>query len=553
MKKTIKTCIMVLLCISIVLTGCSCTGGKGGDSDYDYTGETPETSEDQTEQKRSYSVSASNDYAIEVGMSILEAGGNAVDAAVAMGYVLGVVEPLTSGLGGSGGMLIYDSNTGAAVFYDYRAAAGTYNGGDKVAIPGFVLGMEKINADYGTIPIRDLIEPAIYYAEKGFRINSWISSEYVSNYYLVSQYPEYLADDGSLVGVDDVMYMPALAQTLRDIQEQGSSVFYNGYIASDIAAKSSLSVNDLKSYEVIKRDALVADYYGYKIFSANAPLSGLTLLQMLKLSEKIGMADPSEDVYRYLNQFKDIAALAQSDRAQHVADPEFVEEDCQQYLSDQYISNLARSAGYNVADVNGTVEYLDVQEMAERALDIDGESMETTSYSVADSNGLYVTVTNTLSDLFGSRIYVDGFWLNNTNSNFSSQVNSFAPGKRSRTFTAPTIVVGPDGLTFAIGTPGGNKIPGILFLTIERIIKENCPYQEAVDRLRYLYVNGELYIEFDDTGSSELSQYSYNGYGIYVASGTYWGSISLAGYSPTEGAFATYDFRRGATYAGVHN
>jgi len=227
MKKTIKTCIMVLLCISIVLTGCSCAGGKGGDSDYDYTGETPETSEDQTEQKRNYSVSASNDYVTAVGMSILEAGGNAVDAAVAMGYVLGVVEPFTSGLGGSGGMLIYDSNTGKAVFYDYRAAAGTYNGGDKVAIPGFVLGMEKINADYGTIPIRDLIEPAIYYAEKGFRINSWISSEYVSNYYLVSQYPEYLADDGSLVGVDDVMYMPALAQTLRDIQEQGSSVFYN--------------------------------------------------------------------------------------------------------------------------------------------------------------------------------------------------------------------------------------------------------------------------------------------------------------------------------------
>lgn len=541
-KKHFIRILVGILCIAAIALLCIFRGAGEERREHQYNfidkDATPETNAPSTNPNSDwqptpgYAVSSSNDDATRTGMEVLANGGNAVDAAIAMSYVLGVVEPFSNGLGGSGGMMVYNSRTGEVAFYDYRACSGASFGGDAVAVPGFVAGTYDLHEEYGTIAMEDLIAPAIDYAENGFKVTNFLSSMAYGHSYLLYQHGEYLRNDGSVVQTGDTMYQPILAETLKLLQKEGPSVFYQGSIADDIIRSSSLTKEDLETYEVHKREALSCEYQGYTIYSANAPLSGLMLLQMMALSEKIDMHDRDTETDKFIEDLQTITRVAKSSRYRYVGDPILSKIDCQDYLTDEGLEKC----------FNNVVSYEE-----------DAECTETTSFSVVDENGLVVTATNTLSDMFGSGIYVDGFWLNDTNSNFSAfGVNSFEPHKRSRTFTTPTIVVGNDGFVMAVGTPGGNKICGILFLVLSDILKNGEDYQTAVNKPRYVFLGEDFYAEIDDNGESIMNKTQATRPVIFVQKGYSWGSVALAGKSK-DGAFSAFDTRRGATYAGVYN
>ena len=499
--------------------------------------DTSETSETEESANRSYSVSTSSDIATEIGMQVLAAGGNAVDAAIAVAYTLAVVEPYGSGLGGSGGLLVYDRNTQECVFYDYRACAGsTDNSYDSVAVPGFVAGMEACYEDYGSLSMEDLLEPAIYYAENGFTVNEQLSYRLSIAKDYLSDYSWFYNDDGSYLTTGDTLYQTELAEVLRAIQSEGAEVFYSGWIAEDIAAATSLTVEDLEGYQVYRRDALKGSFEGYTVYSANAPLSGATLIQMLEMADVLDIADPAEDPATYLEQLEQITALAYGNRYNTIGDPAFYDLDQETLVSEAYIRELL---GLNYE---------------EDGYDQDYESTETTSFSIADSDGLVVVATNTLTQFWGSRIAVDGIFMNSTNNNFStSGINVYEPGKRSRTYTAPTIVVGEDGYMMAIGTPGGNNIPSRLFTVLVDILKFGEDPQTAVSKMGVLYRNGVLTIEVDENNETWFDTSGISDTIVWKSTGMWWGSISLAGYSDETGAFSAYDTRRGATMSGVYN
>lgn len=290
----------------------------------------------------------------------------------------------------------------------------------------------------------------------------------------------------------------------------------------------------MSGYQVYEYDALSVDYRGYTVYSANAPLSSVTVLQMLKMEELLDPPDPEEDVMGYLTALEKITLTAYSDRYSSLGDPVYSHVDLSENLSANYI--------YGLFDLN------------EDDFNDNDESPETTSFSVVDSNGLVVSATNTLFLFRGCKVMVDGFFLNNTNSNFSNcDINAYEPGKRSRTFTAPTIVTGEDGYILAVGTPGGNNIPSVLFGVLPDVLKYGADPQEAVTKSRVIYRQGVLTVEEDQNVSTWLNTAGVTSSIVWRKTGYWWGSVSLAGYSDEAGAFAAYDYRRGATKAGIYN
>ena len=498
--------------------------------------ETPaETPPEEAAPSMGYSVSTSCDLATDVGMAVLEAGGNAVDAAVAVSYALAVTEPYASGLGGSGGLLLYDQKTGECVFYDYRACAGSVKSSDdKIGVPGFVAGLEAVYLDYGTVPFAELIQPAIDFAEDGFPVSAQMSDRISGEKAILTDCGFLHKEDGSLLTQGDTLRQTQLAQVLREVQTGGAQAFYHGWIAADIAENTSLTEDDLAAYRVYKRDAVQGSFEGYTVYGANAPLSGVTLIQMLELAELIDIADPIASPDSYLADLQQITALAYGIRTTTICDPDFAQIDEQSLVSPSFIRNLLGS-NYDQEDY-----------------DSDYESPETTSFTIIDSDGLVVSATNTLTHYWGTGIAVDGIFMNNTNSNFSSSgLNKYKPGKRSRTFTAPTIIVGEDGSVMAIGTPGGNNIPSRLFCVLLDILKFGMDPQEAVLKPAIMYRNGTLTMEvgvdswFDVSAAEEPIDWK--------SDGAWWGSVSVSGYSEEAGTYAAYDPRRGATKVGVYN
>ncbi len=490
-----------------------------------------------TDAEHGYSVSTPSDLATEVGMSVLEAGGNAADAAIAVGYTLAVVEPYASGLGGSGGLLIYDSNSGDCTFYDYRATAGSAsNASDNIGVPGFVAGLDSLHKDYGSLSLSDVLDPAIYYAENGFTINENLGYRLNYNKDELSKYSWFYDENKNYLETGGLLRQPQLAKVIQAIASDGSDAFYKGWIAEDIVEATSLTMEDLADYQVYKREAIQGTFQGYTVYSANSPLSGVTLVQMLEMADMLDIANPESDPKTYLSQVKQITAAAYGDRYSTIGDPSFYKIDTQNLVSETYVKNLLN------------------QDCEDEGYDKDTESIETTSYSIVDSNGLVVTATNTLTRLWGSRIAVDGVFLNNSNTNFSpSGINAYESGKRSRTYTAPTIITGDNGYLLGIGTPGGNIIPSRLFNVLVDILKFGEDPQEAVSKMGLLYKNGVLTLEVDENNKTWFNTTNVTDQIVWKPTGMWWGTIALAGYSDSDGAFSAYDSRRGATFAGVYN
>ena len=292
-----------------------------------------------------YVVSTSNETATKIGEEVLAKGGNAVDAAIAVSYALGVAQPYASGIGGGGGMLIYDPSSTDYKFYDYKDAApvsATTKQSD-IAVPGFVLGMEKISNDLGTMDISDLIQYSVDLARDGVEVNSDTVKAINSFASLLQNDEDYVKEDGSLLAEGDKLVQSELANTLKTIQEKGSVGFYSGEIGQNIANAAKMQLSDLSAYEVKEEKPVEGDFNGYKVVSAPAPFSGTTLIQMLKIIEKEGETSDLTDTVQYLQALDKATTLAHYSRGKKLADPAFRKVNEQNLVTDEYIQKLIDS------------------------------------------------------------------------------------------------------------------------------------------------------------------------------------------------------------------
>ena len=480
-----------------------------------------------------YAVSSSTKEATAAGMQILKKGGNAIDAAVAVALALGVTEPYSSGLGGSGVMVVYDPAADAAYSLDYYACAGAATANtDFVGVPGMLAGMQEALDRWGTMSMSDVIKPAIKLADKGFPATALFARrlDYSAK---LRQNPAFRS-----VRTGDTVVQKELAETLKLIRDKGISAFYNGKIAEDIAAACSLTTVDLASYHVYSYDALQSKFNGYRIFTTTAPTSGVVTSQMLTTAAMKKIANPRKSPDKYLRTMKLATQLGYKTRRNKLVDPRFYDFNGKNLVSRSYVKKQIEK----LLEADTTL-----------FIQPDPEKYCTTQFAVIDQNGMLACVTNTLSDNWGGYIYVDGFYLNNTLSNFSkSGKNAYEPMKRPRTHFSPVIVVGDDHYCLAIGSPGGDNIPKIVSQVLIDILKFGVDPQTAVDRGRYYFDDdGLLCLEAATNAEPRIEQSKISQRYYFSSSHVIFGCTAVVGYDPEKGIFAVSDQRRDGSDAQI--
>ena len=461
-------------------------------------------------------VTSANVYATQAGLQVLEQGGNAVDAAVAVSYALGVVEPQASGLGGGGFMLVHTAD-GQDSFIDYREVApaaqdaytwldeegnvknnGTANsrGGLAIGVPGEVAGMEYAIENFGSgnVTRQEIMQPAIDLATQGYLVSTYQSQQITDHYAdMTGDYPVlgsyYLREDGLPYQNGDVLRNPDLAKSLTLIAEQGADVFSNGEIADAIMAEIEkyegvMTREDLANYKVNLREPVKSTYRGYEIISCPPPSSGGThLIQILNILENFDIGSMEVNSPEYVHVFSEAFKAAFADRAEYMADTDFVENVPIEGLTNK---DYAKSIADKITDQS---------QVWEKGNPGQYEGNSTTSFSVADKEGNIVTVTQTIECSFGSAVAIPGygFILNDQMHDFSTDpesANCVEGGKHPLSSMSPTVVLNEDGTPFmTLGSPGATRIFPTIVQVVSRVIDSGMTLQDAVNTAR-IYDNG---------------------------------------------------------------
>lgn len=438
----------------------------------------------------------------QVGAEIMSKGGNAVDAAVAMGFALGVCEPFTSGLGG-GGLATIHTAEGENFFIDFREVApaaatldlyvdasgenngNTKEGGLASGVPGEVAGLLYLLEHHGTMSREEVMEPAIRIANEGFTVSAYCANAISDAYEKTQKFPEmskvYLDENGLPWEEGSVITNPDLGKALQLIADQGADVFYKGEIGEAMVATLAkydgvMTMDDLAGYEVHELEPVTGDYRGYTVISSPPPSSGGThLIEILNILENFDMASMEVNSAEYVHLFAETFKLAFADRAKYMADTNFVTVPLGGLTSQDYADKRAQDIDLNVA-------------MEQAAPDDPSpyEHTDTTHFSVADVNGNCVAITKTINYYFGSGVMVDGygFMMNNQMDDFSTDsesVNKIEPGKKPLSSMSPTVVLKPDGSPFLVlGTPGGSRIFSGVAEVISRVIDSKMDLHTAI-------------------------------------------------------------------------
>lgn len=465
-------------------------------------------------------VSSGKYEASQAGLDIIAMGGNAVDAAVAVSFALGVTEPNSSGIGGGGFMTIRSEN-GDIQFLDFRERApaaatpdmwqlndegkviGGQNmiGGKSVGIPGEVAGMWTAFEKYGSgnVTWEQLIEPAIKLAEEGFLVTPTLYNDMSSNYDNMIAYPEfgsiYLNDLDLNYQVGEIFTNPALAKTLRLIAEGGKDAFYTGELAEAMVAETNkyggiFTLADLENYEVMEYEPVSGTYRGYQIYSSPLPSSGGThVVQALNIMENFDIAAMGHNTTETLHVMSEAFKMAFFDRGKYMGDPNYVDVPMTGLLSKDYAAQQAAQIQEGVVN-----EYVEVSPWQY-------EHEDTTHYSVADAAGNMVSVTKTVNGIFGSKVAVGGFMMNNEMGDFSSNAtspNAIAGGKTPLSSMSPTIVLKEDGTPFMVlGSPGATRIITTCTQIISNVIDHGMDMQEAIDAAR-IFNNATSAISYEN-------------------------------------------------------
>ena len=454
-------------------------------------------------------VSSGKYEASKAGLEIIEAGGNAVDAAVATGFALCVVEPNATGIAGGGVMLIRNEK-GELSYIDFRetapAAANKYmwnldskgkviggenkDGGKSVAIPGQVAGLIYAFEKYGSgnVSLEEVITPAINLAQNGFYVTPTLLKDMLSVEEMMEKYPKLksliLNEEGSFYEVGDLYKNKDLANTLKIIAKEGKDGFYTGEIAQSIVESAKnyggiITLDDLSNYEVEELEPIQGTYRGKTIISSPLPSSGGThVIESLNILENFNISNYDLYSSERLHLFSEIFKMVYKDRAKYMGDPKYVDVPEHGLISKAYAKSLA-----DKIDMNLSKEYNDEDPWIY-------EHEDTTHYSVADKDGNMVAVTQTINWTFGSGVVVDdyGFVLNNEISDFSTDVDSpncVEGGKKPLSSMSPTIVLNEDNSPLMVlGSPGGARIIPTVTQVISNVIDYNMDIQDAIDAYR---------------------------------------------------------------------
>jgi gamma-glutamyltranspeptidase / glutathione hydrolase len=468
--------------------------------------------------------------ASRAGVEILKQGGNAVDAAVAVGFMLAVTHPSAGNLGGGGFMMIRMSKTGETVAIDYRemAPAGASRtmyldqdgnttpeastvGYRAIAVPGSVAGLSLALEKYGTMKLPQVMAPAIELARAGLELSHFESESLKNASKLLSRFPETMwlfLRDGNHYSWGETFVQPDLARSLEMIARNGPREFYEGSIAQlivkDMQANGGLiTLDDLKAYRSVVRKPIEGNYRGYRIFSMPPPSSGgIALVEMLNILEAYPLVDYGQGASRTLHLLAEAMKRAFADRAEYLGDPDFVRIPTAGLISKRYAAERRATIDPFLAS--------DASQLGHGKPD--SESEQTTHFSVIDAAGNAVANTYTLNGGYGSGVTIPGtgILMNNEMDDFSSrpgapnayglvhgEANSIAPKKRPLSSMTPTIVVRDEKPFLVLGSPGGATIINTVLQTLINVIDFQLTVQEAVDapRIHHQWMPDKLVIE----------------------------------------------------------
>ncbi len=459
-------------------------------------------------------VSARKD-ASEIGLKIMEDGGNAFDAMIAVQLALSVSHPTAGNISG-GGFMVYKLSDGSEGSLDFREKAPNSSsadmyldedgnviaglsslGGLAVGVPGTISAIFDIHEKFGLLPIEDLFKPSIELAENGFLVTKYLEDELNEkrDVFIMMNGQESLYSKNYKEG--DTIKNNNYAQTLIKIMNEGKDGFYSGEVAEDMIETISkkggiMTINDLSDYESIWREPVKFKYKDYDIISMSFPSSGGILLgQMMKAIEKFDLSKIPHNSAEYIQLLTEIERRAFADRSDLMGDPDFMNLPVYEFMDEEYIEERMKSFSWEEATPSSEIKPGEV---------IFNESDETTHFSIIDKNGNAVSVTTTLNNSFGSKVYVEnsGFFLNNEMDDFSSkpgfpnffgvlgsEANSIQPGKRMLSAMTPTIVLKNNKPKLILGSPGGPSIITSVFQTILNVIEYEMDVNEAVSAPRF--------------------------------------------------------------------
>ncbi len=493
--------------------------------------------------------------ASEIGSKILQAGGNAVDAAVAVEFALAVVYPIAGNIGG-GGFMIFRRNDGYNVALDYRekaplvASRDMYldENGEPTAlsrkghlssgVPGTVAGMAKAHERFGKLPWQQLVEPAIQLAENGFAITK-LASNNLNKF--KSSFQEYNKDDITFVkntdwSANDKLVQKDLAETLKLIRDKGKDGFYKGATAEKIVAEMKkgngiISLEDLEKYEAKWRQPIQGNYKNYRIMSMPPPSSGgIVLAQMLSMVENYPLSEWGFQSPKSIHLMVETERRAYADRATHMGDSDFYDVPIGFLLQKSYA--IERISTYNPDAATPSEEVVAGKFKRRKPK---GESEETTHYSIVDAEGNAVAVTTTLNSAYGSKVVIEGagFIMNNEMDDFSAkpgtpnlyglvgaEANAIEPEKRMLSSMTPTIIDKDDELFMVVGSPGGSTIITSVFQTFLNVAEFGLPLRDAVHkgRFHHQWLPDRISVEEGTFDAEKISQLEAMGHTIKTRS-----------------------------------
>ncbi|MFQ5849715.1 MAG: gamma-glutamyltransferase [Candidatus Binatia bacterium] len=475
-------------------------------------------------------VVSDNMLATKAGMEILEQGGNAVDAAVATAFALGVVDPASSGLGGGGFMVIYQMKEKKAHALDFRERAPaaarkdlyirggravpdlSRSGALAVAVPGEVAGLTEALKRFGTLPLETVMSPAIRYALDGFSVQPQLRNAVERHLSSIRKLPNFsrifLKANGTPYREGEMIRQPELAETLKAISRGGARVFYEGWIARAIVGHLKkkggiLTLEDLKDYKAMWREPILGEYKKKLVIAMPPPSSGgIALIQMLNVLEGYQLRKIRHNSATYLHLIAETMKHAFADRAQYLGDPDFVQIPIQKLLSKEYASRTRSkissvrtypSSYYGLASLKPT-------------------KGGTTHFGVLDGEGNAVSASLTINTRFGSKVLVreTGIILNNEMDDFSirpglpnlygligGEANSIQPKKRPLSSMSPTIILQEGRPILIVGASGGPRIISATLQTILNVLDFRMPLKKAVGapRIHHQWKPDELLVE----------------------------------------------------------
>jgi gamma-glutamyltranspeptidase / glutathione hydrolase len=531
-------------------------------------------------------VATAHPLASAAALDMLKNGGNAVDAAVAAAFTIGVVEPDGSGIGGGGGMVLYFPKKHKSFFINYygRSSENASSANFKskrddytakaIGVPGTVAGLLLAHRKFGTLPLKRILEPAIRYAETGFPIDGTLAKLILDNLDNISKdsvTASVFLQDGFPRMEGDILVQKDLAAVLKAISEKGRDAFYEGKYASEfvkgIQKRGGVLTNhDFSTYKAEISEPLKGNYRGYDIITTNLPQSGISLIEGLNMLENCDLKASGHfgESAKTLHIIAETEKLVYADRSEFVADPDFVRVPISGLLSKAYAKTRFNSINptrlepprYRDAKAGNPEEFGKVKKK-EPAYEVETTGGHTTHLSVIDKDGNAVSLTQTLGLFFGSGQTVSGVLFNNAMTNFSynvENVNYIQNSKQCRSSITPTIILKNRKPFLIVGSPGAGRITATLLELVVNVIDFGMDVNQANQAPRFYCQKFEDFMHMESGIKPEVrTELEKMGHKIQVYEGPdlFFGGAQMILVDPASGNyFGSADKRRGGIAVG---